>query len=698
MKAEDINVLMPMLGGGTRMKGAQNTCKPLYKLPNGGHLFVEALKSLSNYNVHELILLVLPEYEDDFRKVVAEEVEPKFGNIQKISIVPHEKTPDQVATVLAGLEMMKNAVAEKLNIISLDCDITGELPVMDLGYAKAGLFGFKHHNPNKSFIKTDGEEVVEIVEKQAISNMAVFGAYMFSADVLEDDLSAYSQYDYISKIYRHWLDEGEVILWKEAKDVKNYGTIEEWEEATREDKQYKALMFDFDGTLFDTKKLNFKAYQLAYFDLGVTITEEMFDKTDGLSVYEFNQAMGVDCDVEKLRELKKNYYADMVKYATPNRYLIKLIKKTNCKTALVTSARLVNIDYLLKAYELKFDVMITQEDVAKHKPEPDSYNLAIERLGLSPEECLAFEDSRPGFVAARKAGADCVMVGKFEDDCIRNMSGGSDATTKLIITDDNQLVVRKEAKGKGAGRLYNQLQKLLSEKFNPDYIHVVGYDCDEEYTQYDMPYRPAPSAYEYLNKIKLIPELLGILSYNFGEHIILDNTEDIRKFCWETYIKPGMEIYKKVTGKELNPIYTDPIYIPQFVNDFRKGKYHGDSTLENVLVQRNGELLLIDPVPDGNAVNGLVHDFSKVAQSLTGYEAIRDGKKFDYTIERDIFNTEAKKYLTPEEFRSLKFHTACLLFRRLKHQIEQNPSLVEVYGDIAWKLLDEFAKEDYNWR
>ena len=205
--------------------------------------------------------------------------------------------------------------------------------------------------------------------------------------------------------------------------------------ADTEDKQYKALMFDFDGTLFDTKKLNFKAYQLAYFDLGVTITEEMFDKTDGLSVYEFNQAMGVDCDVEKLRELKKNYYADMVKYATPNNYLIKLIKKTNCKTALVTSARLVNIDYLLKAYELKFDVMITQEDVAKHKPEPDSYNLAIERLGLSPEECLAFEDSRPGFVAARKAGADCVMVGKFEDDCIRNMSGGSDATTKLIITE-----------------------------------------------------------------------------------------------------------------------------------------------------------------------------------------------------------------------------------------------------------------------
>ena len=114
-------------------------------------------------------------------------------------------------------------------------------------------------------------------------------------------------------------------------------------------------------------------------------------------------------------------------------------------------------------------------------------------------------------------------------------------------------------------------------------------------------------------------------------------------------------------------------------------------------MKRDGSLLFIDPVPDGNAVRGLVHDYSKIAQSLTGYEAIRDKKEFDYTIERRIFDETARSYLQGNEYCSLKFHTACLLFRRLKHQIEQDPSLVEVYGNIAWQLLSEFAQSKYNW-
>ena len=45
----EINVIMPMLGGGTRMQNMQNTCKPLYKLPSGRPLFLKALESLKNY-------------------------------------------------------------------------------------------------------------------------------------------------------------------------------------------------------------------------------------------------------------------------------------------------------------------------------------------------------------------------------------------------------------------------------------------------------------------------------------------------------------------------------------------------------------------------------------------------------------------------------------------------------------------------
>lgn len=685
-----INVVMPMLGEGSRMKNLQNTCKPLYKLPDGTPLFIQSLKSLVNYEIKILCLVVLEQYEEEFQKLLPEIKEVSGATI--VWIIPHKPTKNQVESFMIGYRALYNLPEP---VLSLDCDIYGVLPKSDHTLSDGHLFAFKHTNPNKSFIDYSADRVIAIKEKVAISNMAVFGAYMLPSTDPRVEKAAQTS-EYMSGIIDYLLSLDAEIFFSEVTHVQNYGTLEEFKETTCGiAKTYKALCFDFDGTLFDTKKLNFKAYQLAYFDLGVTIDEDMFAKTDGLSVYDFNHAMGVDCNVEKLRELKAKYYAEMSYYAKPNQYLIDLISRTNLPTALVTTARLQNIKYLLETYDLHFDVVITQEDVKKHKPDPEAYTKACQKLHLAPEDCLAFEDSRPGFVSARSAGLDCVMVKEFQKDCIRNMSGGSDATTKLLFT-AGKLLVRKEAFGaKQALRLKNQCDKLLREQINDDYISVIDHDEDKDWFMYDMPYRPAPSLYEYINKIKLLPELLRKLASPQGERT--DNEQDVRQFCYDTYIIPGMKIYEQVTGKKLTPVYTDAKYIPKFVNNFRITNYHGDSTLENVLVERDQELLFIDPVPDGNAINGIVHDFSKVGQSLTGYEAIRDGKKFDYDFERHIFNREAQRLLTEEEYQSLKFHTACLLFRRLKHQVEQNPKLVKVYGDIAQQLLSEFAQQNYSW-
>lgn len=699
---QSVDVIMPMLGGGTRMNGMQNTCKPLYVLPDGQKLFLKALSSLKAYKVFRLLLLVLPEYEEEFRACL-DDVKKMFPN-SAVFIIPHEPTKNQVETFRIGLSYL-DGFTYRYPIISLDCDICGTLPMAEGANGAADLFVFKHDNPNKSFVKTAGTRVTGVVEKQKVSDLAVFGAYLFrDIEALEETLKTNCKFEYMSEIYDCMIREhGKLVYWHEVYDVKSYGTEEEWKSLV-EDKKYKALLFDFDGTLYDTKKLNFKAYQLAYFDLGVTITEEMFAKTDGLSVYDFNRAMGVDCDLEKLKELKAGYYKDFLKYARPNKYLIRLIENTKLKTALVTTARRTNIDSLLRVDGLnhKFSTMVFQDDVEKHKPAPDAYLKAIEMLGVKPEECLVFEDSRPGFVAAREAGCDCVMVGKFEEDCVRNLSGGSDATTKLLIEGD-RLVVKKEALGKkNVERLYNQYKKLAEEANNSHYIKVIGNPgkISEEYFGYCMPYEPAPSLYEYLNKVKKIPELVSMLYNDSGLRNDRSpyNQEDIREFCYYNYILPGMEIYEEVTGVRQNKVFTDWQFIPKTVNKYRRSPYHGDATFENVLVERNGSLLLIDPVPDGNAVQGLVHDYSKMAQSLMGYEAIRDGKDFDYEIELDVFDRCMVNYLDAVEYSSLKFHTACLFYRRLKHQVQQNPDLVKPYGDIAHRLLSEFASGDYSWR
>ena len=266
-------------------------------------------------------------------------------------------------------------------------------------------------------------------------------------------------------------------------------------------KKYKALAFDFDGTLFGTAELNYKAYRLAYFDLGIDITREMFARTKGLSVYEFNRAMGVDCDVEELRHRKEVYYRSMSVYARPHDYLLNVVRYAHVPVALVTTARLTNILPLLQKYELKdkFAVMVTQEDVEKHKPDPEAYNFAMKKLGVAAEDVLAFEDSRAGFVSARKAGLDCVEVRGFSSRCIVDMTGGSDSMTELLWDNEaNSLYVKKTALSEYATkRLRNQYDYLETMGGADGYVPVLKGKFEFVRGEYTMPYIMGPNLYQY---------------------------------------------------------------------------------------------------------------------------------------------------------------------------------------------------------
>ena len=59
----------------------------------------------------------------------------------------------------------------------------------------------------------------------------------------------------------------------------------------------------------------------------------------------------------------------------------------------------------------RFDAVVTATDVTKGKPDPEPFLLAASRIGIEPDRCIAFEDSRNGLVAVRAAGMICVGVG-----------------------------------------------------------------------------------------------------------------------------------------------------------------------------------------------------------------------------------------------------------------------------------------------
>jgi len=63
-------------------------------------------------------------------------------------------------------------------------------------------------------------------------------------------------------------------------------------------------------------------------------------------------------------------------------------------------------------------VVVTSNDVSSPKPSPEGYLLAAERLGVEPEQCIAFEDSHDGWLSATRAGMRVVIISRTRPDWV----------------------------------------------------------------------------------------------------------------------------------------------------------------------------------------------------------------------------------------------------------------------------------------
>jgi HAD superfamily hydrolase (TIGR01509 family) len=179
----------------------------------------------------------------------------------------------------------------------------------------------------------------------------------------------------------------------------------------------RCLLFDLDGTLFFTEEANFAAYARAFAEVGFTLEREAYRRAFGLRFDSMVSAVGARLDAaqaSQVREAKARHYRECLGQVTPNAPLIALLRalRPTHRTALVTTAARQNARALLEHFDLMsaFDVAIYGEDVVRPKPDPEGYLSAVRQLGVSPAECLAFEDSESGLAAARAADLHVVRI------------------------------------------------------------------------------------------------------------------------------------------------------------------------------------------------------------------------------------------------------------------------------------------------
>ncbi len=184
--------------------------------------------------------------------------------------------------------------------------------------------------------------------------------------------------------------------------------------------QYHGFIFDMDGTLVDSMPAHLDAWERAAKDFSIPFDREWIGSMGGMPSFkislEVNKRYGLNLNPIAVAKAKMTYFeltTDCGDIIEETCHIVKQYfgrKKMAVGTGSVreNAARILN-DKGLTRY---FDAIVTASDVDNHKPNPDTFLLAAEKLSLDPRKCVVFEDTVFGLQAAHAAGMDCVMVVK----------------------------------------------------------------------------------------------------------------------------------------------------------------------------------------------------------------------------------------------------------------------------------------------
>jgi beta-phosphoglucomutase family hydrolase len=182
----------------------------------------------------------------------------------------------------------------------------------------------------------------------------------------------------------------------------------------------KAVIFDMDGTLIDSTKADFLAWQKLFSFYGKSLTYKEYVPLLGIkSAQVVKEFLPLKNDEEIQMALTRKlvffheYIAENGIYPVPYAdVFLKQIKQLDIPVALATSSRKAKMEMVMTKVELVtlFDAIVTGGDVKNGKPAPDIFIKAAEKLGVRPQDCIVFEDASNGVKAAKNAFMKCVAL------------------------------------------------------------------------------------------------------------------------------------------------------------------------------------------------------------------------------------------------------------------------------------------------
>ena len=185
---------------------------------------------------------------------------------------------------------------------------------------------------------------------------------------------------------------------------------------------FRAIVFDFDGLIVDTEQPIYEAYSTIFAGLGATLPLSVWQdvigqgaSTSDAAFVHLESSIGREVDRDALRAEARAMRREVTLALPPRDGAAELIaeaKQAGLALAVASSSTFAWVNGHLDRLGLlpSFDAVCTRDDVERTKPDPAVYRLALERLGVEPQEAFAIEDSPHGVTAAKAAGLRCVAA------------------------------------------------------------------------------------------------------------------------------------------------------------------------------------------------------------------------------------------------------------------------------------------------
>lgn len=179
----------------------------------------------------------------------------------------------------------------------------------------------------------------------------------------------------------------------------------------------RAVIFDFDGVIFETERLKFQEVQDALRSYHISLAQSDFSKFIGKKTTHFLREQFPDLDdkviasVISARAQASINHLEKYPLVRGIRELLDTLESYGIRRIITTGSKRVFVADLLTHSHLLhyFEKIVAGDDFVSSKPNPECYQVTLNQAGLLPHEVVVIEDSIAGIQAARSAG--CLVFG-----------------------------------------------------------------------------------------------------------------------------------------------------------------------------------------------------------------------------------------------------------------------------------------------